>query len=158
MSSYHRLDPTLLSTLRIRVLALLFGLLMASVGLSAAVAESPGQEEIATFRQIIDSQIAAFNRDDAEGAYQFASPGIKTIFPTAEIFMAMVRRGYPPVYRAKVYSFDEVAMMDGRILQPVRITLPEGGTVVALYTMERQSDGSWRIAGCTLVRDSGKSV
>lgn len=158
MLSSHCTYPIQPSTLRLRVLALLFGLLMASVGLSTAVAEGPGPEDVTEFRQIIDSQITAFNRDDAEGAYQFASPGIKTIFPTAEIFMAMVRRGYPPVYRAKVYSFDEVAMMDGRILQPVRIALPEGGTVVALYTMERQADGSWRIAGCTLVRDSGKSV
>ncbi len=158
MSSHHRLDPAPLSTLRIRVLALLFGLLMASVGLSAAVAESPGPEDVAAFREVIDSQIAAFNRDDAEGAYRFASPGIKSIFPTAEVFLAMVRRGYHPVYRAKVYSFDEVAMMDGKIVQPVRIALPEGGIVVALYTMERQADGSWRIAGCTLVRESGESV
>ena len=100
MSAYHRLDSCL-STLRLRVLALLFGLLMASVGLSAAFAEGPASEDVAAFRQVIDNQIAAFNRDDADGAYQFASPRIKSIFPTPEIFMAMVKRGYQPVYRAK---------------------------------------------------------
>ncbi len=49
-------------------------------------------------------------------------------------------------------------MMEGEIVQPVRITLPEGGAVVALYTMERQADGSWRIAGCALLQESGESV
>ena len=157
MSAYHRLDSCL-STLRLPVLALLFGLLMASVGLSAAFAEGPASEDVAAFRQVIDKQIAAFNRDDADGAYQFASPRIKSIFPTPEIFMAMVKRGYQPVYRARDYSFDDVVMMEGEIVQPVRITLPEGDVVVALYTMERQADGTWRIAGCALLQESGENV
>lgn len=53
------------------------------------------------FREVIDLQIKAFHSDDAEVAYQFASPSIKSLFPTPEAFVTMVRQGYQPIYRAE---------------------------------------------------------
>ena len=52
--------------------------------------------EVQNIRRVIERQIDAFKRDDAAGAYAFTSPTIRKIFPTAEIFMRMVRQGYQP--------------------------------------------------------------
>ena len=35
---------------------------------------------------------------------------------------------------------------------------PDGKSYVALYTLQRQPDGSWRINGCTLIEDSGATI
>ena len=89
-------------------------------------------------------------RDDAAAAFAFASPDIRQQFATPEHFMAMVRKSFRPVYRPRSYSFGAPALLDGVPVQPVRVIGPNGHGTVALYQMERQPDGSWRIAGVTL--------
>lgn len=100
---------------------------------------------------VIARQLDAFRHDDAAGAYAFAAPSIQRMFPTPDIFMDMVRRGYAPVYRPSDVVFADLALRDGDLVQTVELTGPDGRPVTALYTMERQPDGSWRIAGCMLV-------
>lgn len=47
--------------------------------------------EAGAIRQVIEAQIAAFRRDDAEGAFALATPGIRAAFGTAANFLEMVR-------------------------------------------------------------------
>jgi Domain of unknown function (DUF4864) len=107
--------------------------------------------ELAAVRKVILAQQEAFRRDDGRAAYAFASPRLHTVFQTPESFMAMVRRNYAPVYRPRVFSFRPFAWIEGRPVQPVLVVGPDGIPVTALYLMERQGDGSWRIAGVVLV-------
>ena len=118
----------------------------------------PGTVDVQSIRGVIEQQIDAFKRDDATGAYSFASPRIQQIFPSAEIFMQMVRQGYQPVYRPRSYAFDELTQIEGKLVQPVRVVGPDGVPVTALYIMERQSDGSWKIGGCVLTQEPGRGV
>ena len=48
----------------------------------------------------INGQIEAFQRDDFNAAFSYASPGIQGIFGTAERCGQMVRNGYPTVWPA----------------------------------------------------------
>ena len=36
------------------------------------------------------------------------------------------------------------------MIQPLRLVAPDNTVLVALYTMEKQKDGRWKIAGCVL--------
>ena len=36
-------------------------------------------------------------------------------------------------------------------MQRVELVGPDGHGATALYTMEREADGTWRISGCSLV-------
>jgi hypothetical protein len=101
---------------------------------------------------VIESQIAAFRRDDGAGAFAFASPTIKRMFGTPENFMDMVRGGYPQVYRPSSVGFGELMRAGDRLVQLVDIVGPDGLPVIAVYEMERQPDGSWQINGCSLMR------
>jgi hypothetical protein len=108
------------------------------------------------FRRIISNQIQAFRADDGLAAYSYAAPAIKKIFPSPEIFMQMVRNGYPPVYRPHSFAFGAVTTeMNGRPTQRVTIIDANGKAWIALYSFERQADGSWKIIGCSLVESQG---
>jgi|SRR5438445_1656218 len=123
------------------------------IGLTPATAA----DDIATARNVISSQAEAFGRDDAAAAYSYAAPAIREMFPQADIFMFMVQNSYAPVYRHKSFEFGEARVEDGRVAQRVHIVDANGEAWEALYTLERQADGSLKIIGCVLLK-AGQAV
>jgi hypothetical protein len=126
-------------------------LLLAAV-LIGISAPARAADDVAAAQGIIRSQVEALGRDDAATAYSYAAPAIQEIFPQADFFMAMVRGSYAPVYRHKSFEFGEARVADGRIAQRVHIVDAEGIPWEALYTLERQPDGSLKITGCSLLK------
>jgi Domain of unknown function (DUF4864) len=117
-----------------------------------ATARAQSDADKSAIQTVIDGQLKAFAADNGAGAYEFAAPMIKGIFPDPDTFMSMVKRGYQPVYRNKTYSFGEVFQDNlGRPAQRVVITATDGKRYEAVYSMEKQPDGSWKIAGCYLI-------
>ena len=110
---------------------------------------SPQDE--AAIHSVISSQIEAFRRDDAAGAFGFAAPAIQGAFGSAAGFLDMVRRGYQPVYRPHSVEFTALGQVDGAIVQSVELIGPDGLAYTARYTMQKQPDGSWRISACELL-------
>ncbi len=105
--------------------------------------------------QVITSQVDAFRHDASDAAFSYASPNIQSMFGNATQFMGMVRRAYPPVYRPRSFKFEQLVTINGRIVQRVMLVGPDGAEALALYTMEREQDGTWRIDGCSLVKPEG---
>ncbi|MBK9117946.1 MAG: DUF4864 domain-containing protein [Betaproteobacteria bacterium] len=101
-------------------------------------------------REVIGDQLAALRAGDGATALTFATPGIRVQFGTPENFLRMVRDGYAPLLSARHTAFLDGAVIDGATLQPLRLVLPDDTVQVALYRMQRQPDGRWRIAGCVL--------
>lgn len=137
-----------------RVMAALAMWLIAA-GAGWAQADRPAElaeGDRAAIREVIRRQLEAFRRDDGGAAFAYASPKIQQQFGTAEAFMHMVRHGYPQVYRAREADFRELAMAGDQPTQAVLVVGPDGSTAMALYRMQRQPDGNWRIDGCVLVR------
>jgi ketosteroid isomerase-like protein len=102
-------------------------------------------------QQTILGQIDAFRHDDAPGAFAFAAPGTQQRFGDPNVFLDMVRNAYQPVYNPHGIDFTKLSMQDGAIVQSVELIGPDGAAYTALYTMEREADGSWRIIACMLV-------
>ena len=75
---------------------------------------------------------------------------IQGMFGSPEIFMDMVRQGYQPVYRPRVFDFREIVDLDGQPTQKVHVIGPDGRPVTAYYPMVQLPDGTWRINGCYL--------
>lgn len=109
-------------------------------------------DDIALAQSVITAQEQAFGRDDAATAYSYAAPAIRERFQAADMFMAMVRNAYTPVYRHKSFEFGEGKAEGDWIAQRVHITDANGEMWEALYTLEREADGSLKITGCTLLR------
>jgi Domain of unknown function (DUF4864) len=127
----------------VRTLVLLVALLVSTTFAGAA-------EDIAAGQAVIRFQERAFSRDDGATAYSFASPSKKSQYWNSEAFMHMVRNGYAPVYRHRSFKFGGARISEGKILQEVHIVDTNGVSWQALYTLERQPEGSLKISGAVL--------
>jgi len=111
-----------------------------------------GQADQAAIRSVIEAQLAAFQRDDAAAAFAHASPAIQQRFGNAETFMAMVKSNYRAVYRPAQVTFRDVRRLNNEPAQLIDIIGPGGRPVIAVYVMEKQADGRWRIGGVFLTK------
>lgn len=134
----------------LNVLAGVWLLLAAALGSPTLAADPPAEADRAQIRDVIARQLEAFRRDDGVTAFSFAAPGIKNVFGSVENFMSMVRNGYQPVHRWQSFAFRDIRLTEDWIIQKVHIEAQDGSSVTAFYVMEKQPDGSWRIAGCSL--------
>lgn len=139
-------------------LVLLFTLGFTLAGAARAQVPMPAEVVLAV-QATVRSQLSAFAADDADRAFSFAAPGIREMFGTATKFMGMVRDSYPAVYRHAAASFLMPRPDGDFVTQPVHLTDTRGSSWIAIYRLQKQADGQWRIAGCVLVPASaGRTV
>lgn len=112
--------------------------------LLAAVLALPAVAQEEPIQGTIQSQIDAFQADDFARAFTFASPTIKEMFGTPENFGAMVRNGYPMVYRPAEVQMMELREVAGNLWQRVRITDQAGAGWYLDYMMVETAEG-WQI-------------
>ena len=112
-------------------------LFAAGLALPAGAQEAPIQETI-------QSQIEAFQADDFARAFTYASPTIKGMFGTPENFGAMVKQGYPMVYRPAEVQMQDLREVAGNLWQRVRITDQAGAGWFLDYMMVETAEG-WQI-------------
>jgi len=102
----------------------------------------------------IGAQIDAFKADDFARAFSFASPMIQSMFGTSERFGAMVRNGYPMVWRPAEVRYLDLEQRGESLYQQVMIRDLSGGVHVLEYQMIRNAAG-WRINGVRVLRAPG---
>ena len=107
---------------------------------------------------VVSQQLEAFQNDDFEKAYSFASPIIKKIFPSPKAFGEMVVGQYQAVYRPKSVNFGKISLRDGVPSLEVYLVDPEGEFVTAIYSMQQQEDGEWLINGCFLTQAESNEI
>ncbi len=135
-----------------------FSALVLAVGLAiGAAAPSLAEERSPAIEQVISSQFRAFLSDDFATAFTFAAPELQRFFQTPERFGAMVRNGYPMVWRPSKVEFMSLENIDGQLVQRVLIADAQGSYFIAEYTMIKSS-GGWQIRGVRIERSSEMSV
>jgi len=125
--------------------------------LALAFAAPAYADDVANAQNVIRAQEQAFTRNDATAAYSYASSAIKKLFPQADIFMSMVQNSYAPVWRHKSFEFGEARTEGHWVAQRVHIVDADGEAWEAMYTLEQDADGGFKITGCSLLK-AGQSV
>ena len=126
----------------------------------AAVLPEP---DAGAVRQVVQAQLDALAAGDAERAFSYAAAAIQAQFGSAANFMAMVRSGYPMVVRPDAVTFFQAQADDAAdgttvtVRQNVQLRDREGRLWMATYLLERQAGAGWRIGGCVVVADNGRS-
>ncbi len=138
--------------MRWKALALVLLTWLVAGPVPAAPVSAPNASDMVAIRTVIQGQLKAFQDDDANQAFAYASPAIQSIFKNPDTFLSMVRTGYRPVYRPREVEFRDLVPVEGRWTQRVLVVGPDGVPVVAQYVMEKQPDGTWRIDGCVFER------
>ena len=135
------------------------GLLAVLAGATALMQNVPRTPPIAAhdiaIRQVIGWQIEAFRLRRHAAAFGFVTPELQDQFGTIDAFITMVQANYRPVYHAHNFDFTgpttQVAAHQRMRIQRVFITDDRGAGHTARYIMQKQPDGSWKIAGCQLL-------
>lgn len=112
------------------------------------------QADPAAIRGTIDGQMAAFSASDAAAAFDYAAPGIVGLFRTPENFAAMVRQGYPMVWRPASVEYLGTEDRGGAWTQDVLVTDEAGRLHTLEYTMI-ETEAGWKIAGVRLLNAAG---
>lgn len=127
------------------LVALVF--LLLSIAAPAAASDDTAKDAA---RKVIEHQLAAFARDDAEEAYSDAAPRIRAIFTDPHEFLLMVAAAYPAVYNHCAVEFRDAAEADDHVAELVLFTDDDGKVWQAIYKLEKQPDGRWMISGCVV--------
>lgn len=107
-------------------------------------------------RAVVEGQLAALAKDDANKAFSYAAPNVREAVGTAARFMAMVQNDYPVVYRPASVAFLKAETKGDQVIQRVQMLDAGGDSWLAVYSLQRQKDRSWRITGCALVENKGR--
>ncbi|MDM9628026.1 DUF4864 domain-containing protein [Rhizobium sp. S152] len=130
-----------------------FAVLIFCAASMGALTTARAQDPIETSRAMIEAQIKAFLKDDPETAYSYAAPGIKALYPDKNVFFAMVKKSYEPVYHPGNYAFGRSRSIDdgAMIYQEVLISGRDDKDWTAIYQVSRQPDGSYKINGVQIL-------
>ena len=131
------------------------------IGASAsvyAVADPVSAGDAASVQTVIEDQLLAFKENDGSRAYSHAAPGIKQVFGSVDRFMAMVLSGYRPLVDPGSYTFGRSDGRDQKIAQELIVTDKAGKQWQAIYILEKQPDGSWKINGVKMNPYQGAST
>ena len=144
----------------VRMARTLFAILVLATTstLAASAAGEPTPREWKAIKAVIGDQLTALKQDDGARAFKHAAPGLQAQFCDAATFMQMVHAGYQPLIDARYREYLDGAVVDGQVIQPVRLVLRDDKVLVALYTMQKDDAGRWRIAGCLLAPSTVKSA
>jgi hypothetical protein len=121
------------------------GMVVALAGwVGAAVAQD------ADIREVIESQLDAFNARNVNEAWSYASPMIQGMFGNPTNFGVMVENGYPMVWTNNGAEFGELREVAGRLYQRVIVEDANGGRHVLEYQMI-ETAGGWQINGVVVL-------
>ena len=136
----------------LRLFRTFIALAVLAIAAPHAIAADAGPSEA---QGIISAQIDAFRHDDGAKAYSFASRHIQMMYPSADMFMSMVRTSYAAVYNPQQFQFGPFAANGDFLKQIVEITAADGTAWTAEYTLSRSPDGTLKIDGCRLSKRPG---
>jgi hypothetical protein len=125
--------------------------MMAALVLALMLGAAPATAQERGIEDTITLQLEAFKKDDFGTAFDYASPTIKNIFRTPENFGAMVRQGYPMVWRPGDVTYLEQREIAGAIWQKVQIVDGAGRVHILDYQMIQTPEG-WQINGVQLLK------
>ena len=126
------------------------------VGGAMAAGMSPADEK--AIHSVVQSQLDALAEDDAASAFALATPATRVQFGNPDNFLHIVKQHYNPIYNHRLALFSDPEVIDGTPIQIVRLTDRDSRVWLAVYRMQRDNDGSWKIDGCQLLETTSISI
>ncbi|HEY8609116.1 MAG TPA: DUF4864 domain-containing protein [Noviherbaspirillum sp.] len=118
---------------------------------SAAAVDAITTADAIAIHETVRNQMEALSKDDASGAFELATQEKRQMIGNADVFLRMMKEEYNPIYRSQVVIFSSPEVVDGDPVQVVRVTDGYGKVWLAVFWMQQEEDGSWKIDGCHLL-------
>lgn len=140
------------------VASLLLGLGVPGWTTGAAVTDGISADDVIAIHVAVQTQLDAFAEDDAVGAFELATSDTQTKIGSPDNFLHLVKKHYSPIYRHQIVIFSQPEVIEGETIQVVRVTDRDSHVWLAVYHMQREADGSWKIGGCHLLETTSISI
>jgi Domain of unknown function (DUF4864) len=121
----------------------------------SAVDSAPRDAGGVEARAVVQSQIDAFRRGDAKGAYALTSSAIKDSVPNAGSFLEIVRSQYAALLRPRKVEFGPLIILGDEAAQNLSLIDDQGGVWAVVYVLTRQPNGAWAIDDYLMVNSDG---
>ncbi|MGV3741658.1 MAG: DUF4864 domain-containing protein [Burkholderiaceae bacterium] len=119
--------------------------------IAMACANKAYEKDAQEIRSVIQSQLHAVSRDDAEVAFSFTSTSTRGELGSPDDFMDLIRHDFPMLYRHRQVMFEEPDIDVNHATQIVQFIDEKDSVWVGIYKMQREKNGSWKVAGCQLI-------
>jgi len=147
-----------MSPLFMRIFTLVgMALAAASMQLKAR-ADTLAGADVQQVQAVVMAQLKAFSSEDAEAAFAVATPEVRKSVGDPGRFLALVRGNYPMVHHPAGFAFLAPVVEKNQVLQAVALRDADDKTWIALFTLERQPDDSWRIGACIVAENDWRST
>jgi hypothetical protein len=147
-----------MSPLFMRIFTLVgMALAAASMQLKAR-ADTLSGPDVQQVQAVVMAQLKAFSAEDADGAFAVATPEVRKSVGDSGRFIALVRGNYPMVHHPAGFAFLKPQVEKDQVLQAVALRDEDDKTWIALFTLERQPDNSWRIGACIVAENDWRST
>jgi hypothetical protein len=143
-----------------RLVAIVFFLVGLSLflGTNQAAADPVSSADAKAIQAVVRSQLQAFAEDDAAKAFSLATDETRSRIGSADTFMQIIKNDYDPIYRNHDPIFAPAEVIDGNTIQIVRLADRDNVVWIAIYKLERDHGGNWKIQGCELLQTTSVSV
>ncbi|HYD78577.1 MAG TPA: DUF4864 domain-containing protein [Paucimonas sp.] len=123
-----------------------------------ALAEPVQPLDAKHIQAVVKSHLKALAEDDAARAFAAATSETREQLGSAENFMQLIKEEYSPIYHNRHVMFAPAENIGGQTIQVARVTGADNRVWVAMFRMERDTDESWKIAGCQLLETTSISI
>jgi hypothetical protein len=143
---------------RFFIVQTIFVALIFSLGWTQSMAQESHGKAAQAVTLAVQSQLHAFSEDDAETAYNLATESTKNLAGTPNDFLKVIKQRFTPIYRHRHALFSEPEIIEGHALQVVQLIDHDNLVWIAIYEVEREADGKWKIDGCQLFETNNMSI
>jgi hypothetical protein len=147
-----------MSPLFMRIFTLVGMALAAASMQMKARADTLTGPDVQQVQAVVTAQLTAFTNEDAEAAFAAATPEVRKSVGDPSRFLDLVRGNYPMVYHPAGFAFLAPQVEQDQVLQAVALRDADDKTWIALFTLERQPDHSWRIGACIVAENDWRST
>lgn len=126
--------------------------------IAMAYATKAYEKDAQEIQNVIQLQLHAVMREDAEMAFSFASASSQDELGSPADFMDLIRHDFPMMYRYRQVQFDEYDIDVDHATQIVHFTDENSAIWIGVYRMLREKNGTWKIAGCQLFETASVSI
>jgi hypothetical protein len=147
-----------MSPLFMRIFTLVGMALAAASMQMKARADTLTGPDVQLVQAVVSAQLKAFSNEDAEAAFAAAKPEVRKSIGDPSRFLDLVRGNYPMVYHPAGFAFLAPQVEHDQVLQAVALRDADDKTWIALFTLERQPDHSWRIGACIVAENDWRST
>lgn len=118
-------------------------------------------QDMAIIHTLIESQMDAIKKRDAEAAYALTTGTFHKKYDTAGEFLTGMRFHFRPLYNHESFRFlDQSETQTGALIQRLEVDYSHGTTpTVVIYRLQRDDAGEWRIDSFSIVdTDEGQPI